>query len=314
MSQQRKLIKLGNSSFAIALPKDWVEKAGLNKGDSIFITPNSNGELIIQPKFKKANGGDKEVVIQLKEKGEDEIARDLISAYTSGNGIISVVGKKEKIRIAKQKVKNFLNLELIEISEDKAVFKDLLDIENIEIKNFIRRMDNNLREMFSLIFEICKDRKNSKNKIKELDEIDKDITKFYFLVWRLMNIGIDNPSVQSNLKLGPKSFVVFFWISYNLEQMGDELKRIARILGKCESCPSQVLDSLKLVEENYIDSMKSFFDENRELAKKVIFKKPQINKACDKLSDIEDCEIVSEKIKKLNEKLHHNAKMMFYNL
>ena len=35
--EQRKLIKLGNSSFAIALPKDWIEKSGLKKGESIFV-------------------------------------------------------------------------------------------------------------------------------------------------------------------------------------------------------------------------------------------------------------------------------------
>ena len=35
--EQRKLIRLGNSSFAIALPKDWVDKSGLKKGDNVFL-------------------------------------------------------------------------------------------------------------------------------------------------------------------------------------------------------------------------------------------------------------------------------------
>ena len=35
--EQRKLIKLGNSSFALALPKEWVDKSGLKKGDNIFV-------------------------------------------------------------------------------------------------------------------------------------------------------------------------------------------------------------------------------------------------------------------------------------
>ena len=53
--ERRKLIKLGNSSYAIALPKSWVTKSGLKKGDEIFVIKNSNGELVLTSLPQKTN-------------------------------------------------------------------------------------------------------------------------------------------------------------------------------------------------------------------------------------------------------------------
>lgn len=311
--EQRKLIKLGNSSFAIALPKDWIDKSGLKKGDDIFVTPNSNGELIIASDFKKQENG-KEAVINLDEKDEDEIARDIISAYTSGNKSIRVIGKKPKIDIAKHKAKNFLNLELIEENEKEAVFKDLLDLENVNIENFIKRMDNNIKEMFSILLEISQDDKKIKSKSKELDEIDRDTTKFYFLIWRFMNIGIDNPSLQHSLNMSSKSFLFYFWISYNLEQIGDELKRIPKKLESSGKGKEILLHSVNFILDRYNKSMKSFFDKNKDLAKESILSKKEVGQVYENLSSIPGLQVVAEKLQTINGNIHNNSKLIFYEI
>ncbi len=309
---QRKLIRLGNSSFAIALPKDWVDKAGLKKGDNIFISPNSSGELIIQPTFKKENGAE-EVVLNLEGKNDEEIARDMISMYIHGHKLIGVSGEKSKLKIAKEKSKKFLNLEIIEESSNKITFKDLLDIEDIHINNFIKRMDNNLKDMFSTLLNMLKNDKVIKGGAKEIAGIDEDVTKFYFLVWRLVNIGIDNPSIQSTLKEGPKSFILYFWLSYNLEQIGDELKRISRRIEKIgnKDFLKEILDLLII---DYNKSMKSFFDKDKESAKSILLGKDKMIKMFEKLSNMKDCEIVSEKFQQIYANIHHNSKIIFYNL
>jgi len=311
--EQRKLIRLGNSSFAIALPKEWVDKAGLKKGDDIFLERNSNGEIIISPEFKKINGG-REISIDLDKKEDEEIARDLISAYVSANNLITVSGTKEEIKIAKEKAKNFLNLELIEDNEKKAIFKDLLDVGDMNIERFIKRMDNNIREMFSILLNIIKDGVRINERVKELEEIDKDVTKFYFLIWRMMNMGIDNPTIQTNLKINPKSFVRFFWMSYNMEQIGDEIKRIARKLIKIKEDKSYLLEVINLISENYNKSLGSFFEKNRELSREVILKKQIAVNMCEKLSNIKGFEAISEKAQLISINIQNNSKMIFYEL
>ena len=39
----RKLIKFGKSSFVISLPKKWLEKNKLKKGDLLYVSENENG-------------------------------------------------------------------------------------------------------------------------------------------------------------------------------------------------------------------------------------------------------------------------------
>jgi len=311
--EQRKLIRLGNSSFAIALPKDWVDKSGLKKGDDIFVERNSNGEIIISPEFKKINEGKGET-INLEGKEEKEIARDIISAYVGGYGNTNVNGNKDKLKIAKKIAKQFLNLELIDESEKKAIFKDLLDVQSVNIANFIRRMDNNIKDMFSVLNSINIDDRQLKKRIEELNEIDKDITKFYFLIWRLMNMGIDNPSIQTNLKINSKSFVTFFWLSYNIEQTGDELKRIGRRLATIKGNKDYFKQVLNSIKENYDNSMKAFFEKNKNYAKEVIFKKDETAKMCEKLANIKGFEVITEKLHQINANIHNNSKMIFYEL
>lgn len=310
--EQRKLIKLGNSSFAIALPKTWVDKSGLKKGENVFLEENSNGEIIISVSTRK-DKVEKEIFLDVENKEKAEIARDIISAYVSGNTTIIITGANEKIKLSKEISKNFLNLEIEEESANKIVLKDLLDLKNISIENFVRRMDNNTKEMFSLLVSLLSGKRKSKEIINELEEIDKDTTRLYFFVWRFMNLGIDNPGIQSELKMNPKSFVSFFWISYNLEQIGDELKRMARKIEKAGD-KTQLKELLDLINENYNKSMKAFFDKNKELSKEVILKKIEMIKNSEKLAEISGFEAVSEKLQQINAAIHNNSKMVFYGL
>jgi phosphate uptake regulator len=311
---QRKLIRLGNSSFAIALPKNWVEKASLKKGDKVFITPNTSGELIISPSLQKINGKEEKIFIDLKGKDEEEIARDINSAYVGGNKTIEVAGEKDKIKIAKNKSKKFISLELVEETQDGAVFRDLLDIEDVGITNFMRRMDNNLKEMFTLIMEILNDKKKISQVTKELENIDKDITKFYFLIWRFMNLGVDNLSLQQNLKMNSKSLIFNFWIAYNIEHIGDDLKRATRKLEKIPDKKKKFIGIFNLLSENYDKCMKSFFEKNKDFSKQVLMARQDIISECQKLSQKKDFEAVVEKLFSIQESIYNNAKMIFYEI
>jgi len=48
----RKLVKAGQASHTISLPKDWLEKNNLNKGDIIYIRELSDKELLISTETK----------------------------------------------------------------------------------------------------------------------------------------------------------------------------------------------------------------------------------------------------------------------
>jgi phosphate uptake regulator len=310
--EQRKLIKLGNSSFALALPKDWVENSGLKKGDDVYIVRNPGGEITLSPEYKKVNGNGKDYYIELDEKEETEIAREIIRSYIEGSHSITLSGDKQKLKKVKEISKRFLGLEIIEEKEKKIVLKDLLDYEGIGLDNLIQRANNDLSEMFNVIEDILKDKKISEKQIKEIQEIDRDINKVYFLVWRIMNSGVENPALQVKLKKEPKEFIINFWVCYNIEQIGDIIKNLVKSLKQNHLDNSFLYEVFKLIKLNYELCIKSFFQKDKELAKEVIFKKKEIIIACDKLSEMNGYEAISEKLSQTNINIHSNAKMIFY--
>ena len=78
----RKIIKFGNSSHILSLPKDWLRKNKLKKGDLVYISENGNDELVLSPQLKDEN---QESEITITENSSiDELHRKLVSSYMEG--------------------------------------------------------------------------------------------------------------------------------------------------------------------------------------------------------------------------------------
>ena len=91
--EYRKLIKFGNSSHIISLPNNWVKKNKLKKGDLIYLEENGNNELVLNSEIKKERIEPKEIVIDLANKDNDEIKREIHSAYINNFNTINLVGR-----------------------------------------------------------------------------------------------------------------------------------------------------------------------------------------------------------------------------
>ncbi len=314
---QRKLIRLGNSSFAIALPKEWIEKSGLKKGDKIFITKNSNGELIISPEFKGINGK-KEIEIELKEKKFPELWSEITASYVKGYTTLKFVNKqnKESADIIKKAIQGLLGFEIVENTKDQIVVKDFFNIEEINLLNFVRRMDNNIREMIDYIID------NNKNKItnsnlSDIANADKDINKFYLLMSRIFYHGLDNPAMLNVLKTDAEILFMDWWLSFNLEHIGDEIKSIATIL---KNSKISVKNSKKIsfltseVKKIYVHSMESFYKKDKNLALESSKKGKKIWEELNKESKSDDPIIskIALRLKEIETSSYQNTKLIAY--
>ena len=125
-------------------------------------------------------------------------------------------------------------MEIIKSEREEIIAKDLLNIEEMNLNNFIRRIDNNLREMFDTLGEGFKNRKIPNNLFSDILLADADITKFHLLISRILSMGMDNPSVLTQLKISGIFLVNTWWFSVNLEHIGDDIKSVAKII-KSES-------------------------------------------------------------------------------
>jgi len=311
---QRKLIKLGNSSFAIALPKNWIDKAGLKKGDNIFITPNSNGELIIQPKYKKVNTEEEEE-LSLEGMKTRDINREIIAAYINGINLIKLKFDKKNSQFVKEVLKDLFGVEIIESKHGSIIAKEVIDINSLSVESITRRIDNSVRNIFEDL-EPCIKKGYATNKdYEEIAGADKDVNRFYFLLWRMMVLGVDNPSVLNTLQTNSTSLVYSWLTGMNLEKIGDDLKQIAFILSK-KKLKDKELKDIEIIfsklKENFINSLNSYHLKDKNAAFKVTQNKNEIKNMCavDKVSPAmkDICELFS----RIQSNIHYISKYILY--
>jgi len=313
---QRKLIKLGNSSFAIALPKDWVDKAGLKKGDNIFITPNSNGELIIQSKYQ-GNSRNNKIVLNIENKSDKEIEREISSAYVRGFNVLELIGINEKKKdFIDGLLKSLISLEIVEKNKDSLIVKDFFDLNEVNIESFLRRTDNSMRNMFEEMEVLLKKGSVSDKELKEIDEIDWDINRLYFLIYRVFIKSLENPALLSTLKIDSLNVLDSWQMAISIGKIGDELKGVCKLVNRekklkeKEKILSLFLDTKKI----YLEALLSYYNKDLELAKKVIsFREEQIKKY-EELSRNKDIAVsqIAEKFEHIFSCVHEASKLILY--
>jgi len=268
--EQRKLIRLGNSSFAVALPKEWINRSGLKKGDEVFITPNSDGEIIVSHQQKK-NLSDKKTVINIDGKDDKNIRREFTSDYINGCSIFEFTGAidREKGKIIKNIINHYISCEVSEESSTKVVVKDFFNLEELNLNNFMRRIDNNIEEMFDIIIQGISGKKISREDMEEMNKIDLDVNKFYFLTSRILTLGLNNPSLVHTLKIKPTELFNNWWLAFHLEHIGDDLKIMANKI-KSEKLTAEnreiMASAFREMKERHGESLRIFYTQDNKKA------------------------------------------------
>lgn len=313
--EERKLIRLGNSSFAIALPKNWITKSGLKKGDKVFIVPNSNGEIIISPEFKRANE-EKEIFLDLKDKEETALQIALISSYLQDYNLFKIKNNlqdKQKKHI-KELVKNLMSFEIIEENKEEIKLKDVFNLSEANIEGFVRRIDNIIRSFFEDILIAIQKGKINKEVSNEIQLADKEITKLYLLIGRIFMKSLNNPSFLSSLKIDSMKLFHYWWTALHIERIGDDLKFIARILERqIKSNIKELFGLLEQINQNYISTLTYYFQQKEELVKNTIEVNKKIILDIEKINQKEiGVAQIAERMKSLQVNIFQISKMISY--
>ncbi len=317
--ETRKIIKFGNSSHIVSIPKSWMKENKLKKGDLVYLKKNSNGELIILPK-EKDDAVFKKAVIHATPKDMKLIWREILAAYIKGFNILSIESKdiKEKTPEIKNILKHLIGIDILEKNSKEIIAADFLDIKSISLNSVIRRMDNNVRSMFDDLDICIKNKKVVEKEFKEIYETDEDVNRFYFLLWKLTVQGLSSPSVQHKLDMDPVKLTHTWWLGMNVERIGDDIKRIARELKNIKNKNNgmnKIYNIFMKVKYNYADALKAYYKKDLALAYNVTSAKRDVMKESNTLSTTTNnlkIAKVCEKLKSAQNSIHNIAKCTIY--
>jgi len=290
----RKLVRLGNSSFAIALPIEWVRGNKLDKGDIIYIEKNSNSELVILPTEKKVEVVDKEIILKTENKDIERIIAEISSAYMNNYNIMIIEDNFQKKRLSeiKEILGGMIGMEIIKQSNNKIVVRDILDAYQFPISEVLRKMDNIIRGMFEELIEAINENKVLSKKAAEIAKIDLEVNKLYFLSWKLIRKGLADEKIARSFNTDSLKLSSMQWMSMNLESIGDEIKRVARFVSQGDQKEIKkiklgLIKLILLIQRNYTDAMTAYYKTDKDLALEVASKNDE--------STIEECDKFSQK-------------------
>ncbi len=277
--QYRKLIKFGDSSFVISLPKNWVESNSLKKGDSIAVEIGANNELHLLPKSKPERELT-EITINLDELPNMETLKTfIISAYLKNFDTINIIGKDlvKSSQNIREYYHKLASTEIVEQNSKKIIARCFLDASNLSVSVLIRRMDVMTRSMLSDAGESMV----GENLLEYISQKDGDVTRLAFLIFKTLRKALNEPELANVLKIEPWDILQYWNVVSSLQSIADQTKRICVHLkrGKIKNKEKLEATFLKVID-HYSNALKSHYTADVDLAMKVIQNRLTVMNVC----------------------------------
>ena len=313
--EYRKLISFGKSSYVVSLPKSWVTQNKLKKGDLLYFDEKEK-DLILSIHSGDKDKKGKEIIINVDRKSVRRIQREIISAYIKNYKSMVLLGEeiKDKSKDIQATIQNLMALEVMEQTSRKIVARDFLDMDNISISNLIRKVDIIIRAMIE-----DSEKMFEEDNYDNISHRDNDINRLSFLVFRAIEYGFTNSSsVYKKQNLTILDLHNLWWFIFNLETIGDEVKRIARYMRQVKlTKPQQEQLSHLLAEgkEGYLKMMKAFHNQDADIAHSVLETKSSLIHDCEHFyllnKKVENMGLLMERLKSFITLTHNLGRIVY---
>ena len=314
-TEPRRIIKFGNSSYVISLPISWVKENNLKKGDLVYLEKNGKDELVILPTKHDTGNNGKEIVIDAANKDAETLKREITSAYSRDFAKLIIKNGADSRELIDRTFSYLTGLNVSTNVNGEIIAQDILNAKEISINNVEKEIGRTVRMMLKLF----RDGISSKTSIKlskDIEILDKGVNKSYFLIRRLHRRGciLDNPGDDKFHKL--LSMVYF---SLNMEQIGDEIKAVARLLSNTRLNADDLGKTIKItsmLDSSFATVLESYFNEDIDLAlNSMTTVKYKIIKQCNSLiktSSNKNIEDVAERLKSISRHMYYILKVVIY--
>ncbi|MHA1226099.1 MAG: PhoU domain-containing protein [Candidatus Hodarchaeales archaeon] len=263
----RSLQLTGARTYLVSLPREWIERNGLEAKDEIGIRIENETYLLLYPRSPRKHPRKTTAVSET-----ESIELELLSRYVTGFDTMLVYpldGKKiknpDKIR---EEIRHQIGLEIIRESpkqlEIQFIATSVLDLQTL-LRKIYALSFSMLDDAVSAIFVVDEEKKT--RIIKRYSEIDR---VYYFIV-RLLHQSLSDPLEELNLY--PFECLNYQIVAYQGEVLGKSCRELAERIGKFQSSfltpetESMVREIVEKLVELLDDSIEAFLNKDMERAR-----------------------------------------------
>tara|TARA_B100001013_G_C24605997_1_gene440998 strand:- start:632 stop:1624 length:993 start_codon:yes stop_codon:yes gene_type:complete len=223
----RKVQELGGGTAFISLPKSWIKKNQIKRGNILSIEILKDDSLIIYSPNKIIDL--KKIEITYPNLDIDKIINEVIGAYLLGYDIIQIKGKQrlnfKDMKQIIQTVRHLVGLEIIEEDANSITTQFLLESETLNPKKLLERMHGLVKEMYKdAIVSLLE---NDDQLVDVAIERDEEVDRLYFLLVRLIRSNILNTKLSIKFDLLSIDYLDYRVAANILETIGDNSVELA---------------------------------------------------------------------------------------
>ncbi|HZX44116.1 MAG TPA: phosphate uptake regulator PhoU [Candidatus Nanoarchaeia archaeon] len=278
----RKIISFGKNSSIVSLPKQWLIKHKLKKGDILNVYESKDG-LMLRASNSAIKDEPKTACISADHKSLFRLKTEIVSAYLDNFNIIEVYSpelKKAAVEI-KKIIHDLSGMEIINQTSTRIAAKDLMNISEISVETLIRRMDNIARSMM----KDCLDCFKGNDQSDSLSQMDEEINRLCYLANRVIRGGLKDVRVANSLGVDNLKLHTDHTVTIKVESIADNVKRISRALKESklnETWRVRLREIFLDIEKGYLDVMKAYYTNDQSIALQIEEQNSKRLLSCDK--------------------------------
>ncbi len=247
----RRVIKIGEKSIGVTIPKEWLDHLGINIGSTIELSL-SDDHIIVSPLVR---GAIKVKSVTVQEEDIDKLSKIIIASYLEGFDII-------EIKTSSQKVRGILSNLLTKLPGILILEKDYgyqvritVDEQTTDVKSLIYSMRYSVDDMFKLLLKYLIE-PIKRELLDHIFALDDDVDRLHFLAVRC---------IRRTLSKDPKNSADLMLAIKTLEHVGDSIDRIANLILKSNldnECNRYIKEIVDIAYSYHINSIDSYINED----------------------------------------------------
>ena len=256
--EYRKIQLTGDSTYIVSLPKTWVTRNQLEKGDIVYVMEKGD-EVVLKLKEEK----EKNVEIKIKSNDLEFLSRLLITKYIQGYDTIVFSAKDHldhRIRENLIQVSSYLiGLEPFGEAKDSITFHMLMKGGRNVMESIERMHDMSVLSLQELI-DYVECGKENESILDGIIQRDNEIDKFYFLILRQL------------ISTGGFEAIILGQVAKSIERISDHVEIIASLLKEGKRMKPEDFKLYKQVVDLYKDVMRTLKNRDMSSAEEILLR------------------------------------------
>lgn len=276
----RKLQSIGGgTTFAVSLPKGWIESMGLAAGDEVLVEPRPDGTLVVRAAQHDQPLPQRVREVKIDSTTPDSVLRTIIGLYVSGFDAATLTYAPLQATVTRQGVadacERLHGLQVVEEGPTRVVVQDLAHAGEFNMDRGLRRMQLLVLQLLSNAHRIAGADPEKDALLRESARYEAELDRLLILLLKQHNQLVQRGEFRPSNAVAAYESLWYMFVAQFLERVGDYALRITHschfISGVHHAEVSRRLqDGLSQTRTMIEDGLKAFNTKDAKLANDVI--------------------------------------------